>query len=304
MNSMANKLVTNSYHIQTGTPSELRVDAWSTRSIPFEPKEPRMKDFRRELAQAVKRLPSHKHAILHSIYEFAGHNPSDIENVLFYNIDQTYFSTLSLYGLRWERGYRFTKPPPLSLLSPHHYVYSIVKQSDPLLHWHVGEIWARWWVTLPNTKILEHPSFLWQFLKSSGLPILFVEPKPRHNYRIRVFIDLPRSGNQRLLLSKTKAIIDGLIATLNYHDGSDESEVCRRLAQRTGVSPYEIARLLKVQEGALFGRNRLIKLWRDTVQWNPQDDRCLVGEVLIRLNNQESELTLISEVFEIQLTNI
>lgn len=292
---------TTPYHIQVSKSPELRVDAWSTGYIPFELKQPWQRKFRQELLHAVNSLRGHKHAVLHSIYEFTGNNSSDIENVLFYNISQSYFSTLPIYGLRWERGYRLSKPCPFALTNPrhHHYVYSLVKQSHPIFHWQIGAVLARWWTTLPSTKLLEHPSYLWHFLKSSSQPTLMAKPRRIQNFGIRVFIDVPQPVDQRFLLSKTKAIIDGLINTLNYHDGTDEIEICRRLARRISVSSQEIALLLKIQEGALFGKNRLVKLWRDTVQWNPQDDRCLVGEILIRQNEKESDAVLVSEVFEI-----
>ena len=306
MTAIARNNWASPYHIQTDKSPELRVDAWSTQYISFEPKEPWKKGFRQELFQAVNRLNGHKHKVLHSIYEFAGNNRSDIENVLFYNIDQTYFSALPLYGLRWERGFRLSKPCPVTLIHPqhHHYTYLIIKQDHPFIHWRPGDVLARWWTTLPNSNLLQHPTYLWHFLKSSSQPILFTKPGPIRNFGIRVFIDIPKQVNQRFLLSKTKAIVDGLIATLNYHDGTDEREICHRLAQRIGVDSHEIAKLLRVQEGALFGRSRLIKLWRDTVQWNPQDDRCLVGEILIRSSEQNSEFVLVSEIFEIRSTAI
>lgn len=293
--------LSNPYHIQVSQSPNSIVDAWSISYIPFDLRAVWQKKFRQSLLQAVNGLVGHKHSVLHGIYEFTGTNKSDIENVLFYNIDQSYFGTLPLYGLRWERGYRLSKTCPITLRQPHHhhYTYQFVQQSHPLLHWRIGAILARWWTTLSSIKLLEHSSYLWHFLKSSSQPTLMSKPQQIRNFGIRVFIDVPKQVNQRFLLSKTKAIIDGLINTLNYHDGTDEGEISYRLSRKIGVSSHEIAKLLRVQEGTLFGKNKLVKLWSNTVQWNPQDDRCLVGEILIRPNEKETDVILIGEIFEI-----
>lgn len=77
-----------------------------------------------------------------------------------------------------------------------------------------------------------------------------------------------------------KPLLDGLISAFHAHDSSDGHVLVQRIAQATAAAPRTVAQLLGLAAPPL-GRRRLAWPWRDGVQWNPADDRCVACRITL-----------------------
>lgn len=87
-----------------------RVEAWSVRPLPYEPKKgwQGAVEFHAELSAAVSKLHCDPRQVLHALYVAKQRNKEhcDAENILFYNLPQGTFTALADSGLRFERGFQ------------------------------------------------------------------------------------------------------------------------------------------------------------------------------------------------------
>ena len=82
------------------------------------------------------------------------------------------------------------------------------------------------------------------------------------------------------LAAITKPLVDGVIAAFHAHDDPASLDlVASRVAAELGASVDEIRALLLEDRTAILGARRLLWPWRDGVQWNPADDRCLAFRI-------------------------
>ena len=80
-----------------------------------------------------------------------------------------------------------------------------------------------------------------------------------------------------------KGLVDGVVAAFETHSGPPEKLdlVVSRLAASLGEPPETIRRWLTGRDLAVLSDRALIRPTRTHVAWNPGDDRCLAGEVLL-----------------------
>ncbi len=80
-----------------------------------------------------------------------------------------------------------------------------------------------------------------------------------------------------------KSVIDGTVAAFQAHrDHSTVGELSARLESQLGASAEMLAAALQDRTRAVLGiKDRLLYTRARGVQWSPDDEHCLAGEVLI-----------------------
>ena len=80
-----------------------------------------------------------------------------------------------------------------------------------------------------------------------------------------------------------KPVFDGVIAAFHGHAGpADALEVVsERVARRLGLPAQQVRAWLVSRETAVLGDRVLVRPYRENVAWNPADERCLAGELLL-----------------------
>ena len=219
--------------------------------------------------------------LLHAVYESQDRSFCDVENILFYNVGEGAFRSSCENGLRFERSFDESHPCPIQLSShPAHYAsYSVVDQRSSL-HLRSGKEVCRFSISFKKAE-LQKCSRVWlatkrraDFESSAGEP--YIE-KP---FALRVQMQTEQTIWPAGLL---KPLFDGLISALHRHDGTDVVEVTRRLASELGTEANVLQELLHDEQMAVLGERQL--LWRrgkNGVQWNPGDDHCLAGEIVVQ----------------------
>lgn len=271
-------------------PTAGTVEAWSVTRLPFEPRG-WLADFREELRRALRSLTAAAGAghTLAATYTSADTTRVDVENVLLYNVGPAVFGRPS--ALRMERHFAWS-PSPLPIDCPralHHHRYSTARAvpaeawsaTGAVVSWNTGPI--------AGSGVLTSPAKVWAAVRAS-VPLVSDRLDGR-NFGIDITISTP-DARTRSLPAVTKTVLDGFIAALHDHDGTDVDEIAVRVADRSGLARLEVQELLRPM-GAPFGVRRLLHRFREGVQWNPADDLCVAASLKLR---HKEELTLAGRV--------
>ncbi len=240
------------------------VEAWSTARLPFEPQGWRL-TFRTALREAIKGLVG-TDGTLYACYTSADLHPCDVENVLLYNLGLSAFSHLAPTEVVVERRYD---------------VPQVAEATDgPARHYYryeVGAVGRRPdWATVASwTTVALAPPFSIERVWAGLQPAVVVgtPPAPGAPLAVDLRLERPAAVKQPSVLAMTKSVVDGAIAALHAHDGSQLAMVAARLANRVQSTPALIAARLTDPSRAVLGVRRLLWPFRDFVQWNPADDR-------------------------------
>lgn len=244
-----------------------RVDTWSVRRLPFEPKGS-MLALRTELRSALDGLSAT--GSLHAVYSTGSPDFCDAENVLIYNVGPSRFTRLAARRLTFERApvvpdcSATLSGPPL-----HHHGYT-TSGGPGFAHWRTDKLIASGRASLPRST--EKPADWWWHVRTgvrtdegrlmSGAPFAL-------RLRLR-----SRSVSIPAIL---KPLLDGLIAALQS-DASPSDAAVSRLAEHLAVSA-ETVRGHLTTPGVLQGQGALVRAYRSGLQWNPADDLCIACTV-------------------------
>jgi hypothetical protein len=221
--------------------------------------------------------------MLHASYLSPGRDPCDAENTVVYNIGAPCFRQPARNGIRFERGFGTGPPLPDGLPSAtHYYRYEPADASATFRYWRRADRFAR--VESAGCGPLSEftkVAAVWHATKTAAT----------------IRLDVPRIVLDTLFaLSATvhcaddarpnpaaiiKPLFDGIIAALHFHDHPIVDDIAERIGHSVGVDPDDVAALLSDPSEAVLGGRRLAWCWRQGVQWNPADDRCLAGDLIV-----------------------
>ncbi|MGI8923675.1 MAG: hypothetical protein ACR2HJ_06480 [Fimbriimonadales bacterium] len=88
-------------------------------------------------------------------------------------------------------------------------------------------------------------------------------------------------GNRPNLAGLVKVLFDGAISALHTHNGALLDIVVDRLSGAMGLDAGSVSRLLMENPCSPLGERRLIWPHKVCTQWNPADERCVAGELLL-----------------------
>ena len=269
-------------------PSEGRavVEAWADACIPFEPPKNSWKsELRDALRSRCRMLEPLAGQLLHATFFGAMPPRSDVENLLLYNIDDS-FKVPGSNGIRFEHG---AGVPPTSdgREYPYCYRYLLAPQSGRFNYWQqvrqlawfdwtdLGEfdddkgVLAQVWLALSGGEVN-----LLELCASEALFAVSVQLRP------------PR-GISPLWGKLVKGVFDGLICAFQAHtDTKDLTQIVDRLASQLQtdaevIKGYLLDERITDQSRAVLGDvARLVFLRGSGVQWNPSDHLCMAGELL------------------------
>lgn len=250
------------------------VQAWSTARLQFDP-QGWQRELRDEIRHAVPGLDPRPGRCLHAVYSSPAADACDIENILLYNIGPGTFAHLARHALLLERSWLRPRCPEALLGPPRHHVAYSVSTDTQFRHWETGPVLATASAHLPHLTSTTKPASVWlaaaRGLRSPASLDAAVPPP----FILDVQVAAPALAS---ITTVVKPLLDGLISAFHCHEGSDLPMMIPRIASSTGADQAEVASLLTAAKAAL-GRRRLVWPWRDGVQWNPADDRCVACRI-------------------------
>lgn len=261
------------YEVSTPVPGSV-VEAVSRVRLPFEPRG-WLVDFRHDLAQACRTLTAGPGQVLHAVYSSADRRPSDIENVLSYNLGTGALRAGAAHGLILERS--FAAPPT----APHHYRYELVLDNAPWRCWRSRQPLAdltmdaplplftdpkagRWWLAARRGEVTAHSN----------------RSEPPEAYALSITVS-PPAGWRGSLSGLIKPLADGIVSALHNHVGSVDHIADRASSIDPTLTTGELTALLARTGPAPLGAVRLLTPRGAGVQWQPADDGIVALDVRI-----------------------
>ena len=256
-----------------------RVEAWSSTRLPFEPTGA-MLEFRAGLRSAAAVLSADSSHALHAVYTSPLGGHFDVENVLIYNVGPSAFGRSAGYELVVERRLGPVPPPPRPLEgSAHHYVYAIVEREMPWRSWSTIQRLASFESEDVRSQAeIARPASVWLATRRGDTKV-HGTANDSSPIGLELTVELPQ-GARVNLAALAKPLIDGTIAGFHEHDDSASLDlVASRVGAQISAPAEEVRLLLSRNAAGILGSRRLLWPWRDGVQWNPADDRCLAVRI-------------------------
>lgn len=284
--------------IQMPSKEKNEVKAWSYDHIPFEPG-PRVKAFRSALRQAISAIKPTGECLYASYYGPDTVPPSDVENLLFYNIGSQPFHPLTQTGLCFERGRNlaFFLPPEKICDARHGYHYS---HGASFRHWQKDRVLASWdKVAIPVPKGTHKAHVYWQAMKRGGLR--FFESLPaRGQFGLDLHIQLPDAAASHLP-AYIKPLLDGVIASFHHLNSDDDRLMIARLAALTRTDTDHIRVLLLDDATSVLGAYRVVYSNSQGIIWNPADHALSACRIQVHHSAGLENASLSGEMFSLKV---
>lgn len=233
---------------------------WTARRIPYLDRQTPAERFAlKRLRGALRLLPNEKSTILSARYTSSYDGVFDVENVLAYNVGMSSFRGAAQRGMAFERVRAAPPTAPSGMLFDHHHAYrNIPAPPRP---------------TNGTTIVFDLPSTCdvdnvwWAVAGSPSITCLPISG------RFALHVEVGLTGRASLT-NTLKKLLDGIVAGLQT-DPNPDAEALHRLSERMSLPRDLVAARLTAPSNALLGlRPRLLFKRRNSVQWNPGDDKC------------------------------
>lgn len=138
-------------------------------------------------------------------------------------------------------------------------------------HWDTGPLAVR--------NLSASPATIWAAVRPV-IPTGPPTPDLGSTFGMEITVSAP-DASRRSLPALTKVLVDGCIAALHDHDGTDWEELAARVAAKAGLDRDRVVELLQPL-GAPLGTRRLLHRFGAGVQWNPADDLCVTATLRLQ----------------------
>ncbi|TVZ03748.1 hypothetical protein EAS64_14880 [Trebonia kvetii] len=250
---------------------------------------------RRVIVGEIRSLPAPAGRVLHASYGGQRRPGTDVENLLFNNIDQT----LALFGGPGSAGIRFEDlgpaVPPAPDGTPRHscYRYCLAPRGAGFTAVQQGPLICR----IPEIPVLDGPARLaariWLAARRAR-PQPAGVPAEHGSFLLKVIV------HQLDPAQSIKAIIDGVTAAMQRDDPGRVTEAVSRLSVLLNADPDELLALATAPGAPLGTRSRPGPASRQSlftldssaqVRVTPDDDRCIAAEVTTTVNHGPTRLS-------------
>lgn len=284
------------------------VEAWSTFRLPFHPKGEALA-LKAELAAKISRLTPGIDRILDCVYCSADKTFVDAENVLIYNVGESCFSEVAAHGIRFERVFREPPPSRKPLREPgvrHYVAYRSAAPIAEFTHWPRGKLIATWSNAVWPTNAGTSPTPFWLAIRAAGPQTVASSRGRTKLIGLRVTV---AGGEKPIRPAKMiKPVFDAAISAFHVHsEPSVMRAAVERLAARGLGDTAALEQLLTDLRFDLLGPRNLVAPYgsganTDGVKWNPEDERCVAGE--LRWTPRAEDRVFSGELFEVEARDL
>lgn len=277
------------------------VRVWATEQLKFENRPEWQEIMRCEVRSRITGFAFVPSKILHGVYMSSikkrlEKDNWDIDNVLFYNVSESYFGPLRIHGFKYEHS--VSEPPRspkmLNNSTIHYYHYRCVDKNDTgFSFWIPSKRLAQFSTKIPYESMRSMKDcHVWWHLRHGKVELfdgLGKQPRP---FGLRITVCA-----RKLLVSRLfKQITDGAVALFQQHDGTREDKVAIHLADELHVTEPHVLSLLRDNSTAMFGKGNLFS---KNYQMLPCDKFCFAGEINHKASDKDF-LEIYGELFEIE----
>ncbi len=219
----------------------------------------------------------------------------DVENVLLYNVGLDAFQLSGRDGVRFERRAWGWVPQGLSGAHCYHrYVTGAVDHGAA----HPSRGVLASWSAVPCEPFARQAtaSVAWLSMRTADAHV-FGRWTPDAPFELRLRLQVPHDATASAV-HLLKPFVDGVISAFHDYVGPDLDRMSVRLAEALGAEQPRIRSLLAGSGLAVLGPRRVIAGWGEATQWNPADDLCASGSLVIHRSTSPHWL-LSGEIAEI-----
>ena len=260
-----------------------KIELWMTKRLRNEPNDSWMQKARTCLRKQLKTLKANSDEIIEGIYisRGGGGHSTDVDNVLFYNVRGGYFKESSQHGLRF--CYLDEDPPPSghAKLFAHYQSYKLVnKKEDFSFLRKCRNVASYEFCTIPSQDLKLKEDIWWGSMNTKWNA---KKGEVLEKFALRVCARYPQSRKKQYVAydGKDEDVFDGIASAM--HVWSNEKwvdEVAGRVANAREVSCESVRAKLQNKAHAFLGENK-------NQRWDPADDRCIAGELLLTPNTED-----------------
>ena len=262
-----------------------KIELWMKERLKHQGLPPCMTKAREKLQYALKTIEAKAGQIIEAKYvsKEARGRFFDVENVLFYNVRVGNFEKSSRHGLRFRYlDEEPPQPPESSAYFPHYQSYELVKKATPFLNQYNSV--ASYEFGLPPFQKPELNDVWWGSVNAEWN--LNAERKLKLNrgealerFALRVDARYPQLTGE-YAVRRVKKVFDGIASAMHFWKNPHE-ELVRKVVCHLKVSSKSVREKFQVNEHALLGERH------SSPNWNPADDRCIAGELLLTPNTED-----------------
>jgi hypothetical protein len=224
----------------------LSVLAWVDTPIPFDGLTDGARALRRALRGELARLSAQPGEALHATFTGVLRRGSDLENVLFYNVDPgaSVFGPSTAYGLRFELGGGRMPTPRSGRVWRCCYEYRLAPVGRSVKWWRSAYALGRFGDTeLPASRGVPSATAVWYAVRRGHGEAWHRLQNPGDRFQIDLRLRVP--GDRAVTPDLVKPLLDGVTAAFQSHgDRATTPAMADALAARLGADPAELAELL------------------------------------------------------------
>jgi len=253
---------------------------------------------RRRIADEIRALPKLDGRMLHAGYAGPRAHGTDVENLLFNNIDQglALFRVPGRGGVVFEDLGPVTPTPPDGTSRRTFYRYVLADPGEPLTTVHANHLICRVRpVIVPDGPKELAAARIWLAIRRARPVPGPGGPLEHANFLLRAFVQglEPAAG--------LKAIVDGATAAMQRDDADHVRQAITRLSALLGADSDELLALATADNAPLGRKSRpsphskqsLFALNRaGQVRVTPDDDRCIAAQIVLAGNDRPPTLSV------------
>jgi hypothetical protein len=240
---------------------------------------------RRRIVSEIRALPAPAGRVLHAGYGGGRWLGTDVENLLFNNIDQelVLFRQPGALGVRFEDMGLAVPPPPDGTTRQSYYRYRLAQPGAGFAAVQPGRLICR----VPEAVVPDGPARL---AARVWLAVRRARPWPEPSVPAEHGSFLLRIAVHQLHPAETiKAVVDGATAAMQRDDPDRVNEAMARLAKLLDADADELLALATTPDAPLGARSRPGPASKQSlftldgsaqVRVTPDDDRCVAAEVI------------------------
>lgn len=252
---------------------------------------------RRLITGELRGLPGPAGRVLHAAYGGQRWRGTDVENLLFNNIDQTsgVFRAPGGLGLRFEDLGLIVPLAPDGTRWPCFYRYRLAQPGDPFAAARQGQLICR----VPEAIVPDGPARLaariWLAVRRARPRPGTGAPREDGGFLLRIAV------HQLQPALSIKAVVDGATAAMQRDDPGRIREAINRLARLLATDADHLLMLATETSAPLGTRSRSSPASKeslfmldgaDQVRVTPDDDRCIAAEVITAGGDGPARLTV------------
>ncbi|HET9015729.1 MAG TPA: hypothetical protein VFN57_09030 [Thermomicrobiaceae bacterium] len=260
---------------------------WATGAIPFDGLNPGQGAARAELRKRLNSLTAGPGEIL--VANFTGPKAAnaDIENIVLYNIGGACFTASMQHGVRFEYAGGPVLPSPSEHSFPCAYEYGLNALNEPLRHWKRRKRLAQFRkVDLGPPGSPKALVQVWRAVRRANTMVIEQRMTRSAPFGMFLRVGRPTGDPKRLTPALVKSLVDGTVSALQAHgDQNTVDEMAARLAKQVDMRAEQIAAMLVDTSNVVLGSvwHLVHRFRKEGVQWNPSDQLCVAGEVLLEV---------------------